>query len=66
MLTRQTNLSFDVYFLDVTIMLTLSTNQKPTSIIGKYDDLAKLSLLTEDMLLEHLKERYEKDLIYVN
>ncbi|CAF4150056.1 unnamed protein product, partial [Rotaria sp. Silwood2] len=32
--------------------------------VDKNDDLAKLSLLTEDILLEHLKERYEKDLIY--
>jgi myosin heavy subunit len=37
-----------------------------TSIIGKYDDLAKLSLLTEDILLEHIKYRYERDLIYVS
>lgn len=47
-------------------MLTLSTDQKTTSIVGKYDDLAKLSLLTEDILLEHLKHRYERDLIYVS
>ncbi|CAF3797986.1 unnamed protein product [Rotaria sordida] len=32
--------------------------------VDKNDDLAKLSLLTEDILLEHLKERYERDLIY--
>ncbi|CAF1195399.1 unnamed protein product [Adineta ricciae] len=31
---------------------------------GHYDDLAKLSFLTEDILLEQLKQRYEKDLIY--
>jgi myosin heavy subunit len=41
-------------------------DKDPTSIIGKYDDLAKLSLLTEDILLEHLKHRYERDLIYVS
>ncbi|CAF3676597.1 unnamed protein product [Rotaria sp. Silwood1] len=34
------------------------------SMVDKNDDLAKLSLLTEDILLEHLKERYERDLIY--
>ena len=33
---------------------------------GQYDDLAKLSFLTEDILLEQLKQRYEKDLIYVS
>jgi myosin heavy subunit len=33
---------------------------------NKYDDLAKLSLLTEDILLEHLKQRYDNDLIYVS
>jgi myosin heavy subunit len=37
-----------------------------SSIVGKYDDLAKLSLLTEDILLDHLKHRYERDLIYVS
>jgi len=47
-------------------MLTLSSDNKTTSIVGKYDDLAKLSLLTEDILLEHLKHRYERDLIYVS
>ena len=41
-------------------------DKDPTSIIGKYDDLAKLSLLTEDILLEHLKHRHERDLIYVS
>ena len=51
-------------------MLT-QKQQLLTSIIGtmsmadKYDDLAKLSHLTEDILLKHLKQRYEKDLIYV-
>lgn len=33
---------------------------------GQYDDLAKLSFLTEDILLEQLKQRYEKDVIYVS
>lgn len=37
-----------------------------TNIVGNCDDLAKLSLLTEDILLEHLKRRYEQDLIYVS
>ena len=41
------------------------TKENTISISGKYDDLAKLSLLTEDILLEHLKSRYENDLIYV-
>jgi myosin heavy subunit len=44
----------------------LSSDKKPTSIVDKYDDLAKLSLLTEDILLEHIKHRYERDLIYVS
>ncbi|CAF3529258.1 unnamed protein product [Rotaria socialis] len=34
------------------------------SMVDKNDDLAKLSLLTEDILLEHLKHRYDKNLIY--
>ena len=37
-----------------------------SSIIGEHDDLAKLSLLTEDILLEHLKQRYGRDVIYVS
>lgn len=41
------------------------TKESTIPITGKYDDLAKLSLLTEDILLEHLKSRYENDLIYV-
>lgn len=40
------------------------TKESTIPITGKYDDLAKLSLLTEDILLEHLKSRYENDLIY--
>ena len=36
------------------------------SMVDKNDDLAKLSLLTEDILLEHLKHRYDKNLIYVS
>lgn len=35
------------------------------SMVDKNDDLAKLSLLTEDILLEHLKDRYDKNFIYV-
>jgi myosin heavy subunit len=46
-------------------MLKLSSDKETISIVGKYDDLAKLSHLTEDILLEHLKHRYERDLIYV-
>lgn len=37
-----------------------------TNIVGNCDDLAKLSLLTEDILLEHLKHRYDQDRIYVS
>ncbi len=48
---------------DVTIMLT---QEQQLLSSNKYDDLAKLSLLTEDILLEHLKQRYDTDLIYVS
>lgn len=33
---------------------------------GLCENLAKLSLLTEDILLDELKQRYEHDLIYVS
>ncbi|CAF1090703.1 unnamed protein product [Adineta steineri] len=42
----------------------LLSDKDTISIEGKYDDLAKLSHLTEDILLEQLKQRYEQDLIY--
>ena len=59
------------FFSDVTIMLTHEQQQQQiekttTFTVGNCDDLAKLSLLTEDILLEHLKHRYERDLIYVS
>jgi myosin heavy subunit len=44
----------------------LSSDKDTTTIAGKCDDLAKLSFLTEDILLGHLKQRYENDLIYVS
>lgn len=43
-----------------------SSRKDTISMVEKNDDLAKLSLLTEDILLEHLKERYNQDLIYVS
>ncbi|CAF4865614.1 unnamed protein product, partial [Rotaria socialis] len=53
----------------ITIMLTqeqqlFSSIKDTISMVDKNDDLAKLSLLTEDILLEHLKHRYDKNLIY--
>ena len=36
-----------------------------SSLSNQCDDLAKLSLLNEDILLQHLQQRYEQDLIYV-
>jgi myosin heavy subunit len=44
----------------------LSSDKDTTTIVSKCDDLAKLSFLTEDILLEHIKRRYETDLIYVS
>jgi myosin heavy subunit len=44
----------------------LPSDKDTASTGGEYDDLAKLSLLTEDILLEHLKQRYGRDLIYVS
>lgn len=60
-----------IFVPDVKIMLKqeqhlFSSIRDTLSMVDKYDDLAKLSLLTEDILLEHLKQRYEKDLIYVS
>ena len=43
-----------------------SEQDSTSSIVGEHDDLATLSLLTEDILLEHLKQRYARDLIYVS
>lgn len=42
----------------------MNNNEQPTSIDGQIDDLAKLSFLNENILLEHLRQRYERDLIY--
>lgn len=42
------------------------SNNEQTSIDGRIDDLAKLSFLNENILLEHLRQRYERDLIYVS
>lgn len=44
----------------------LSDKESTSTEIGECHDLAKLSLLTEDILLEHLKRRYEQDVIYVS
>ena len=43
-----------------------SSAKDPAGKDGQCEDLAKLSLLTEDILLEQLKQRYERDLIYVS
>ena len=42
--------------------LDLLTN---ASLVHQNDDLAKLSVLNETILLENLKQRYDNDLIYV-
>lgn len=43
----------------------LTDNQQVDSFSHSDDDLAKLSFLDENILLEHLKQRYDNDLIYV-
>lgn len=53
-------------FIFISDVLSMNNNEQQTSINGQIDDLAKLSFLNENILLENLRQRYERDLIYVN